>query len=549
MDVIYVLVAFLLVTFIGMLTPYVTKQVFDEVIPSGTLEDLPPILGILVGASIGSVMFSATRSLVLMRIQQKVETSLQAAMMARTYAMPATFFRRYTSGDMSNRAMSMTYLCQTITDGIVSNTLTLLFSMFYLYQVFYYAKSLLPVCILIMLVNLLFMAWEYWIQRREERIYMPRNSKLQGLLFSLFSGIQKIKTTGSEVRAFSKWAKAYNSSRPSAYTDYLSRFSTPVSGFIQVAGMALIYYQTVASQVSLSDYMAFTVAFGLVSSGFMALSSVVPSVATAQSLYALLKPVMEEVPETYEEAAPVTSLSGSIEVHNLSFRYDKESAYVLKDLNLKINPGEYVAIVGHSGCGKSTLIRLLLGFEKAESGVIFYDSYNLEKVNKRALRQRIGSCMQDGELFSGSILSNIIITAPWATEEDAWQAARQAALAQDIEKMPMKMQTVLSDGGNGLSGGQRQRLLIARALVNKPSILFFDEATSALDNIKQKIVSDNLDALQCTRISIAHRVSTIIHCDRILVLDGGKVAEEGTYQELVEKHGLFYNLVKQQLTD
>ena len=157
--------------------------------------------------------------------------------------------------------------------------------------------------------------------------------------------------------------------------------------------------------------------------------------------------------------------------------------------------------------------------------------------------------MQDGELFSGSILSNIIITAPWATEEDAWQAARQAALAQDIEKMPMKMQTVLSDGGNGLSGGQRQRLLIARALVNKPSILFFDEATSALDNIKQKIVSDNLDALQCTRISIAHRVSTIIHCDRILVLDGGKVAEEGTYQELVEKHGLFYNLVKQQLTD
>ncbi len=545
-DVFYVLLLGLVVTLIGMLTPYLAKQVYDEIIPSGTLEDLPPVLGILIGASIGAVMFSLTRDLVLMRIQQKVETSLQAAMMERTYAMPPTFFRRYPSGDMSNRVMSMTYLSQTFTQGIVSNLFTLLFSFIYFYQVIYYAKALLPYCLLVMLANILFMVWEYWMQRREDSMYLPRQSTLQGLLFSIFSGIKKIKTSGSEVRAFSKWAKAYRDSRPSAYTDFLGRFSQPVSGFISVAGMALIYYQTVEKQVPLSDFMAFTVAFGLVSAGFMSMTSIVPSIATAQSLYALVKPVLEEVPETYEESHPVTSLSGSIEVHNLSFRYAKDTPFVLKNFNLKIRPGEYVGIVGKSGCGKSTLIRLLLGFDKAESGSIFYDSYNMEKVNKRALRQRVGTCVQDGELFSGSILSNITITAPWATEEDAWEAVRLAALDKDIEKMPMKMQTVLSEGGSNISGGQRQRLLIARALVNKPSILFFDEATSALDNINQKIVSDNLSTLKCTRICVAHRLSTIMHCDRIVVIDGGKVAEEGTYQELIEKKALFYQLVKQQ---
>ena len=192
-------------------------------------------------------------------------------------------------------------------------------------------------------------------------------------------------------------------------------------------------------------------------------------------------------------------------------------------------------------------MRLLLGFEKPESGSIFYDTYNIDKVDKQSLRQHIGTCMQDGELFSGSIFSNLTITAPQASMEDAWEAARLAALDKDIEKMPMKMHTLLSDGASGLSGGQRQRILIARALMNKPAILFFDEATSALDNLTQKEVSQHLDALRCTRICVAHRLSTIIHCDRIILIEEGRVAEEGKYQELIEKKGLFYQLVRKQM--
>ncbi len=546
-DVFYLLLAFTLVTAVGMATPYVTGWIYETVIPSGVSSTVLWVLGALVGISVGTVVFETARTILLLRMHYKVEASLQAALMARTYAMPATFFRRYTSGEISNRVMSMTPLCYFLLDGIVSNLLTLVYSLIYFYQVFYYAHSLLAVSILIMLVNALFLCWEYWIQYRQGHLYMPRQSRLQGLLFSLFSGIQKIKTTGSEVRAFSKWAKAYNESRPSAYKDYVARFSTPISSLISVAGMALIYYQAVAHQVPIPDYMAFFAAFGLVSSGFSTLSLIVPSMANVKSLLELLKPLMDEVPEVKEEAPKVDFLSGGIEVHNLSFRYDKESPYVLKDLNLKIHPGEYVAIVGHSGCGKSTLMRLLLGFEKPESGSIFYDTYNIDKVDKQSLRQHIGTCMQDGELFSGSIFSNLTITAPQASMEDAWEAARLAALDKDIEKMPMKMHTLLSDGGSGLSGGQRQRILIARALMNKPAILFFDEATSALDNLTQKEVSQHLDALRCTRICVAHRLSTIIHCDRIILIEEGRVAEEGKYQELIEKKGLFYQLVRKQM--
>lgn len=546
-DILIMLLVFALVTAIGMVAPYVTEIIYEDIIPSGIVQRILPIFGLLVGVSLGTVVFETVRSVVLMRIRRKVEASLQAAMMARAYAMPATFFRKFSSGDMGNRVMMMTYLSQMFTDGVVMQLITLIFSFTYLYQVFFYAHALLPYCLLIMLANFLFMLWEYIIQWKMERLYTPRKSRLQGLLFGLFSGIQKIKTSGSEVRAFCKWAKAYNESRPSAYGDYLARFSAPISSFISLAGMALLYYQAVAHQIALPEYMAFMVAFGMVSSGITTFAEFVPMMTCIRSSYKLLKPIMDEVPETYADAPKVDMLSGGIEVHNLSFRYGEDSPYVLKELNLKINPGEYVAIVGRSGCGKSTLIRLLLGFEKAESGAIFYDTYNIDKVDKQSLRQRIGTCMQDGELFSGSLLSNITITAPWAKEEDAWRAAHLAAMDEDIKKMPMQMHTVISDGGKGVSGGQRQRILIARALVNKPSVLFFDEATSALDNITQKRVAENLDALRCTRICVAHRLSTIVHCDRIIVLDAGTVVEEGTYQELLDKKGLFYDLVKQQL--
>ena len=192
-------------------------------------------------------------------------------------------------------------------------------------------------------------------------------------------------------------------------------------------------------------------------------------------------------------------------------------------------------------------MRLLLGFETPNSGAIYYDGHDLKTLDVRSVRQCIGVDLQDSRLFPGSIFANIIVTAPWSTLDDAWEAARLAGVDEDIRAMPMGMHTLVSEGGGGLSGGQKQRILIARAIISKPSILLFDEATSALDNITQQRVIQSLSSLKCTRIVIAHRLSTVQDCDRIIVLDQGKVVEEGTYEELMANKGLFYEFAVRQI--
>jgi ABC-type bacteriocin/lantibiotic exporter with double-glycine peptidase domain len=194
-------------------------------------------------------------------------------------------------------------------------------------------------------------------------------------------------------------------------------------------------------------------------------------------------------------------------------------------------------------------MRLLLGFETPNEGAIYYGKWDLKTLDMPSFRRNVGTVLQSGKLFVGDIYSNITISAPWLTMDEAWEAARMAGMAEDIEDMPMGMRTLISEGSGSISGGQRQRLLIARAIAPKPSILMFDEATSALDNITQKIVADSLNSMKCTRIVIAHRLSTIKECDRIIVLDSGKIVEDGNYEELIAKNGFFADLVSRQRVD
>ena len=222
---------------------------------------------------------------------------------------------------------------------------------------------------------------------------------------------------------------------------------------------------------------------------------------------------------------------------------------MLSELSLQIRAGEYVAIVGRTGCGKSTLVRLLLGFEKPQRGSVLYDGRDLNGIDPRSLRRNMGVVIQNGQLMQGDIFSNITLSAPQLTLNEAWEAAETAGIAEDIRNMPMGMQTMISEGQGGISGGQKQRLLIARAIAPKPRILILDEATSALDNVTQKQVSEALDKLHCTRIVIAHRLSTIRNCDRILVMDKGAIIEDGTYDQLIEKNGAFADLVARQRLD
>ena len=293
--------------------------------------------------------------------------------------------------------------------------------------------------------------------------------------------------------------------------------------------------------------MGFNMAYGSVTAAIMSLSGIALQIANLQPILKMIKPVMEQKPESGSGRRIPTSLSGNIEINNISFKYDKDGPTILDNINLKIKKGEYVGIVGKTGCGKSTLMRILLGFEDPDAGAVYYDGHDLTSLDLRSVRQKIGVVMQNGSLFPSDIFSNIIITSPWKTMNEAWEAARMAGIEEDIKAMPMGMHTLISEGAGGLSGGQKQRLMIARAIINRPSILFLDEATSALDNITQNHVAYSISELNSTRVVIAHRLSTIKNCDRILVMDKGKIVEQGTYDELMDKKGEFYELAIRQV--
>ena len=359
--------------------------------------------------------------------------------------------------------------------------------------------------------------------------------------------MQKIKLVGAEKRIYGQWAEAFAKSGMAQFRLPVFMVLAPVLiTAASLIGQIFIYGLALSSHISVSDYYAFNTAYGLVSGAIFSLSSLTNSVTQIRPIYEQLRPILEAEPEVDPARKVVSGLKGRIELDDVCFRYDPAMPNVVDHLNLNIDPGEYLAIVGRTGCGKSTILRLLLGFEKPDSGIVTYDGADLQTLDLRSLRRSIGVVLQDGKLFQGDIYSNIVISAPWLTEEEAWEAARMAGLEDDIKHMPMGMHTMINSNSGGVSGGQRQRIMIARAIASRPRILMFDEATSALDNVTQKIVSDSLEQLNCTRIVIAHRLSTIRQCDRIIMMDGGHIVEDGTYDELIAKGGVFADMVARQ---
>ena len=538
----------LVVIFLGMFTPMANKLIFDTVIPTGDAADLLPITGLLIGATVGTLLLTLTRNLYIIRIQHIIELHVQNAVMARTFLLSPTFFSKHSSGELTAKLQNVSVLASLVNETIVGALLSGTLSIIYLVQVYYYGGSLLWPAIAIIGAQAAVFALNYRRSVKMRHHYTERAAKLSGLEYNLFAGIQKLKLTGSENRAFARWLDRYGDAARFLYNPLFTyRLYPALTALLGLGGTMLIFWSTLKNGVSTSDYIAFNSAFGMITASLVQLNGVLPSISQIRPLLESVKPILEAVPEMEDKAPQVQRLSGKIDISGLSFRYSDDGPLILNDFSLTIKPGEYVGIVGKSGCGKSTLMRLMLGFEYPLSGGVYYDNYDLAKVDKASLRRRIGCCLQSGSLFTGDLFHNITITAPWATHDEAWEALRLACLEDDVRRMPMGLHTMVSEGGGGFSGGQKQRLLIARALISKPDIIFFDEATSALDNIAQKTVSDNLDALKCTRVVIAHRLSTIRHCDRIIVLDKGRIAEQGTFEELMANQGLFYEMAQRQL--
>ena len=549
-DYIMIALATLALSLLGMLSPVISKLLFAQVLPSGSVRLLMAMAVFSVCVSVSMLLVSTVRDMLLARIGTKLSISVDAAAMMRIMSLPADFFRSYSAGELANRVSQIGVLCRMLVSTVLSTGFTSLFSLIYISQIFAYALALVAPALVVILATVVLSLLSSLIQMKVSARQMELSGKESGMTYALISGIQKIKLAGAEKRAFARWGELYAESARLAYDPpVFLKLNSVISLAISLTGTIVMYYMAVRSGVSVADYYAFSTAYGMVSGAFMSLAGIALSAAQIRPILAMVKPFFDEVPEISDGKQVLTRLSGGIELSHVSFRYSDDMPLVIDDLSLKIRPGQYVAIVGKTGCGKSTLLRLLLGFEKPQKGAVYYDGRDLEKIDLRSLRRRIGVVTQNGKLFQGDIYSNIVISAPWLTQQDAWEAAELAGIAEDIRKMPMGMNTVISEGSGGISGGQKQRLMIARAVAPKPRVLMFDEATSALDNVTQKKVSDALEQLKCTRIVIAHRLSTIRQCDRIIVLDNGKIAEDGTYDELIAADGAFAELVARQRLD
>ncbi|MGN0321110.1 MAG: NHLP bacteriocin export ABC transporter permease/ATPase subunit [Lachnospira sp.] len=546
-DIVMIAAATLAAILIGMLTPKLNKIIFSDVVTGGNLQTVIAMTVFLLSVSISVLLINTIKNMLMARIQTKMKVSVEAATMMRILSLPADFFKEHSAGELSSRAEYINSLCDMLVSAILSTSLTSIFSLVYIYQIFVYTPALVVPAVTVVLVTLILSVISTLIQTNISKKQMILSSQENGMCYALVTGIQKIKLAGAEKRAFARWGKLYAEEVKMLYDNPLFlKLNTVMITAVSLIGWLVLDYAAMTSGVAVADYYAFTVAYGMVSGAFTSLSSIALTVANFRPIIEMAKPMLEAVPEISEGKQVISRLSGSIELNNISFRYNDNMPLVIDDLSLKIRPGQYVAIVGSTGCGKSTLMRILLGFEKPQKGAVYYDGRDISTVDLKSLRRKIGVVMQDGKLFQGDIYSNIVISAPDLTMDDAWEAAELAGIADDIRSMPMGMYTQISEGNGGVSGGQRQRLMIARAIAPKPKILMFDEATSALDNLTQKKVSESLEKLKCTRIVIAHRLSTIRQCDRIIVLDHGKIIEDGTYSELMEKKGFFTDLVERQ---
>ena len=549
-DIILFFLLTLMVQVVGLVFPYISSLLFGKVVPLKNLSILLPFSALLAGMGLSSKLIDIAKGLFFSKICTKIKISVESATMARIVTLPATFFKNHSSGSLASRVKSVSRLCCILGDMLLGNALVAVCSLVYLFQIYVFAKDLFFLSVFLIALQVGATVFSSFKLLKISKLRSEGSSKIYGLVLTLLKGIQKIKLCGAEKRAFAKWALTYKNYASSQYNPpfYVKALPAFVS-IIPMLSTVLIYYVAGKAGLSYTNFYVFSLSFSAISGTFMRAGEFIEDFAQIKPLMELVSPILRALPECSEGKKIVEKLSGAIELNQVTFRYSINSPTILDNISLKIRPGQYVAIVGKTGCGKSTLMRLLLGFEKPKKGAIYYDGENIDNLDLKSLRKHIGSVMQSGKLMSGSIFNNIVAAAPLLELEDAWKAAELAGIDEEIKEMPMGMFTLVSEGSGGLSGGQKQRVMIARALAPDPKILFFDEATSALDNITQKKISDSLDSLKKTRVVIAHRLSTIRNCDRIIVLDKGRIVEDGSYDELIDKGGYFSKLVERQRTD
>ncbi|CAN5779731.1 NHLP bacteriocin export ABC transporter permease/ATPase subunit [soil metagenome] len=548
-DIRYMLLGGLAATLSAFLIPIATGAVLGVAVPDGRTSLLTDMMILLVAAAIGNVGFQVVRATALIRLGSHVDRRLQAAVWDRVMRLRTSFFRRYTAGDLAARIVGIDTIRRMLAGHNLNVVIGSTFSLASLALMLFYDSALAAFAVgyAVVAAALLFLLSR--AKMRLDAVVQARKGNVTGLLMEILGGIAKLRVAAAEQRAFSLWSNAFTEQRASdarsglvGAWQVIASTSLPIIGtlgVLAIAGGGL-------HPIDVADFAAFNGAFAQFTTAILSLATVMNSAIGAAPLFARARPVFDAPLEVEERRIDPGALGGHVAVRNLWFRYSADGPWTLQNINFEVRPGASIAIVGVSGSGKSALLRLLLGFEMPERGGVYYDGKDLETLDLRQVRRQIGTVLETASLMPGTIFENITVGAE-LTHEQVMEAARLAAFDDDLAAMPMGLDTMVTEGGGLLSGGQRQRVMIARALVNRPRLIFFDEATSALDNRTQAIVGESLAKMNATRLVIAHRLSTIRAADHIVLLEAGQVVESGTYDELVDSGGAFYRLVRRQI--
>ena len=554
-DILFVVILSLLTTLVGMLIPQATASLVDVAIPEANLRMVLEIGLGLSAAVFGVALLSIAQGIATVRFSIWVNAKAQNAIFCHVLLLTAPFFRRFTGGDLLDRLMAVSQVSQELNSTSIRSLLVGLTASLNLGLLFYYDRQLAVIVLVLGLVVLAVTVLGFLSIHKHQKKLLDLQGRFKGFVFEITSAVGKIRLAGAGDRVLSLWLRRYAhqmslglSVQQTEDSVETVNYSVPLAGLIlvyAVGGHSLIGDGAEASGLTLGVFLAFTTAMTTFLLGLTSLSGTALEFIDMLAKFERIKPIITADREIKSDAIDPGTLKGSVILRNVTFGYDVDGPVILKNLSIDIRPGEFVALVGPSGCGKSTIFRLLVGFEHPNQGQVLFDGKNLDALDLGAVRSQLGCVLQSAEVTAGSIVENIAGNSQAGIDE-ILQAADDAGLAEDIEQMPMGIHTMISEGGGNISGGQKQRLLIARALVKNPRILLLDEATSALDNKTQAIVTASLKLRNVTRIAIAHRLSTIQDADHIIVMQSGEISEKGTFEELMDKSGLFASMMSKQ---
>ncbi len=549
-DVIPIVAASTLVYALGLVAPQINKWVLETIVPQGVdgYGMLAMAAVMYLTAGFAKLAVQTSKTFMLSNLRLRIAGQVEASVMAHILLLPQHYFADKSAGKVSRRLSTARQVSDRLLNLVLNLGLTAVFSLGYIPQMASFAPMLVVPAIVMLVFKATFSVLIAVVNERNETASMQADIDSSGLMFSALRGAQKIRTMGAERRLYARWAKVYQ--RVLKYDldpPFVLKAESEITTFLTSVTTLLLISLVVTSDLSRNDYIAFNASYSLVVAALGELFDSMRSMMLMRPLMGQLNDLLGTPTEVSENEQVLYAPRGTIELNDVSFSYPGGLGAIQK-LNLTIPAGKKIAFVGESGCGKSTLMKLILGIEKPTSGTILFDGHSLSDLDIRSYRRHIGSVFQFSKLIPGTVLSNICFTPRNVTEEEAWEAAEKACIADDLRAMPLGLDTEISESNScGFSGGQRQRILIARAFATKPAVMILDEATSALDNITQKKVLDAVYAEKCTVLMVAHRLSTVMDCDRILVMDGGRIVEAGTYDELMALNGYFAQLVRKQV--